>query len=198
MGGASKSPFSPFSPLPSELPRTPIDGRFDALKSHDEAMKTPITPPTAYTEFLKATINSPAVSSAPPTSLPYSPVSARSTTSSFRHSGGYYTPATPYPPPMSAQMNMRRSRRGIPPSPSSSKSTRTANSSPSTESPRSARSTRSCPVDDDEDDKAAAAADAAQLSDGRVTVKQTITTTVTYTPRMALMPAPKGKRRRVA
>lgn len=194
MGGASKSPFSPFSPLPSELPRTPVDGRFDAIKNHDEAMKTPITPPTAYTEFLKATINSPAVSSAPPTSLPYSPVSA--STSSFRHSG-YFTPVTPYPPPMSAQLaggGMRRSRRGVPPSPSS------ANSSPSTESPRSARSTRSCPVDDEEeeDDDDDDVEDAAQLSDGRVTVKQTITTTVTYTPRMALLPAPKGKRRRVA
>jgi hypothetical protein len=38
-----------------------------------------------------------------------------------------------------------------------------------------------------------------QLDDGRVTVKQVVTTTVTYsTPRMSLLPAPKGKRRRIS
>lgn len=184
--GSSK--LSPFSPLPSELPRTPVDGRFDALKSAGDAMKTPITPPTAYTDFLKAAMNSPAVSSAPPTSLPYSP--ALSTSGSYRHHGGSYTPATPY-----SGISIRRSRRGgLPPSPSS------ANSSPSSDGPRSARSTRStrsCP-DYDDDDDGAEEEDRAQLSDGRVTVKQVVTTTVTYTPRMSLLPAPKGKRRRVA
>ncbi|KAI5849939.1 hypothetical protein BZA05DRAFT_63869 [Tricharina praecox] len=175
--GSSK--LSPFSPLPSELPRTPIDGRFDALKNADDALKTPITPPTAYTDFLKAAMNSPAVSSAPPSSLPYSPALS---SGSYRHSG-YYTPATPY-----SGISIRRRRGGLPPSPSS------ANSSPSTEGPRSARSTRSCPDDDDDAEEE----DRAQLSDGRVMVKQVVTTTVTYTPRMSLLPAPKGKRRRIA
>lgn len=33
--------------------------------------------------------------------------------------------------------------------------------------------------------------------DGSVTIKQVVTTTVTFKPRMSLMPAPKGKRRRI-
>lgn len=33
--------------------------------------------------------------------------------------------------------------------------------------------------------------------DGTVTIKQVVTTTVTFKPRMSLMPAPKGKRRRI-
>ncbi|KAF8454080.1 hypothetical protein BDZ91DRAFT_801957 [Kalaharituber pfeilii] len=33
--------------------------------------------------------------------------------------------------------------------------------------------------------------------DGMVTIKQVVTTTVTFKPRMSLMPAPKGKRRRI-
>jgi hypothetical protein len=163
---------APFSPLPSELPRTPIHGHFDTLKSHDEILKTPITPPAAYTDFLKNTINSPAVSSPRPPQSPAHPTSA-----SYRTHFGYYTPTTPYPLPTSA----RRLR--IP------KSSSSANS-PSTESPGSSRS----PSEDEVE------AEINRGSNGhrQVTVKQVVTTTVTYTPtRMNLLPAPKGKRRRL-
>jgi len=196
--GSSKSPFSP---LPSELPRTPIIGHFDALKSHEDAMKTPITPPTAYTEFLKNTMNSPAIASSPAHSLPYSPAT-QSAGVGYRSHHGYYTPATPYPAPLSAPMGMRKSIRGagMPPSPSSANTS--TDSSPSTGSPRSAGSTRRCPVDEEEEEEEEdddESCDHDQLDDGRVTVKQVVTTTVTYsTPRMSLLPAPKGKRRRIS
>jgi hypothetical protein len=193
LGSGNKSPFSP---LPSELPRTPVIGQFDALRSRDEVMKTPITPPTAYTEFLKNTINSPAIASPTSHSLPYTPATLSAGTS-YRSHHGYYTPATPYPAPLSAPMGGRRSARGgLPPSPTSAGSS--TNSSPSTESPRSG-GTRRCPVDDD-DEADDSGSDHEQLaSEERVTVKQVVTTTVTYsTPRMSLMPAPKGKRRRIA
>ena len=206
--GPSKSPFSP---LPSELPRTPIMGHFDGLKSRDDAMKTPISPPTAYTEFLKNTMNSPALAISPARSLPYSPASHsagpyyRSPTSGG--GGGYYTPATPYPAPLSAPSGLvRRSVRGLPPSPTSAHSTNSSTST--TESPRSAGGsaggTRRCAVSDDEeeeDDESDESDDDChdRLDDGRVMVKQVVTTTVTYsTPRMSLLPAPKGKRRRLS
>ncbi|KAL7267509.1 hypothetical protein RUND412_009902 [Rhizina undulata] len=168
--GPSKSLFSP---LPSELPRTPINGHFELLKSHEECLKTPITPPAAYTEFLKNTAASPAIQS------PGLPPHHGSRTHSSVH--GYYTPVTPYPPNSAARL-LR-----IPQSPALS------NYSPSTESPKSAASTRS-PSDED---VAGEVRSGSQSGQRQITVKQVVTRTVTLTPRMSLMPAPKGKRRRI-
>lgn len=164
--GYSSNPRAPFSPLPSELPRTPINGHFEGLKSHEECLKTPITPPAAYTEFLRNTINSPALKSPG-----YPPTSGRI----HANTQGYYTPTTPYPLPQSAARRLR-----IPTSPAS------ANSSPSTESPASI--TSRSPSDEEAEGDARGS---------QVTVKQVVTTTVTFTPRLSLMPAPKGKRRRI-
>lgn len=169
--GHSSNPRAPFSPLPSELPRTPINGHFDALKSHDECLKTPITPPAAYTEFLRNTINSPALKSPG-----YPPVSGRT----YTNNQGYYTPTTPYPLPQSTARRLR-----IPSSPAS------ANHSPSTESPASA--TSRSPSDEEVEGEIRGS----QNGPRQVTVKQVVTTTVTFTPRLSLMPAPKGKRRRI-
>lgn len=168
---SSSTSRAPFSPLPSELPRTPINGHFEGLKSHEECLKTPITPPAAYTEFLRNTVNSPALKSPG-----FPPTSARA----HANTQGYYTPTTPYPLPASAARRLR-----IPSSPAS------ANYSPSTESPGSAAS-RS-PSDEEADGEVRSS----QNSQRQVTVKQVVTTTVTFTPRMSLMPAPKGKRRRI-
>ncbi|PWW76298.1 hypothetical protein C7212DRAFT_344781 [Tuber magnatum] len=154
---------APFSPLPSEIPRTPLNGHFEGLKSHEDSLKTPITPPAAYTEFLKNTVSSPAIQSPrlPPPDL--------------GKSYGYYTtPTTPY----AAARRLK-----IPASPASS------NCSPSTESPASSTS-RSPSYEEVE-------GEVRQGGQRQVTVKQVVTTTVTFTPRMSLMPAPKGKRRRI-
>lgn len=165
----------PFSPLPSELPRTPIVGHFDSLKSHEECLKTPITPPAAYTDFLRNTANSPALCKSPGAFFP--PNSAKSL---LANTQGYYTPTTPYSlAPTSAARRLR-----IPSSPASA-----ANYSPSTESPASATSRSS-----EEETEVEARS---PRTGPRVTVKQVVTTTVTFTPRMSLMPAPKGKRRRI-
>lgn len=168
---SSSSSRAPFSPLPSELPRTPISGHFGALKSHEECLKTPITPPTAYTEFLRNTANSPALKS------PGFPPSGKT----HANTQGYYTPTTPYPLPTSAARRLR-----IPSSPNSA-----TTYSPSTESPASA--TSRSPSDEDVEGEVRSP----QSGQRQVTVKQVVTTTVTFTPRMSLMPAPKGKRRRI-
>lgn len=170
--GHSSNPRAPFSPLPSELPRTPISGHFGGLRSHEVCLKTPISPPAAYTEFLRNTINSPA----PLKSPGYPPTSGRT----HANTQGYYTPTTPYPRPQSAARRLR-----IPTSPAS------ANYSPSTESPASITS-RSPSHEEAEGDVRDS-----QNVQRQVTVKQVVTTTVTFTPRLSLMPAPKGKRRRI-
>ncbi|KAG0126655.1 hypothetical protein HOY82DRAFT_98968 [Tuber indicum] len=154
---------APFSPLPSEIPRTPLNGHFEGLKSHEESLKTPITPPAAYTEFLKNAVSSPAIQSPrlPPPDL-------------GKSYGLYTTPTTPY----TAARRLK-----IPASPSSS------NCSPSTESPASSTS-RSPSYEEVE-------GEVRQGGQRQVTVKQVVTTTVTFRPRMSLMPAPKGKKRRI-
>lgn len=152
----------PFSPLPSTLPRTPISG-FDPLRARDELLKTPISPPAAYTEFLKNTVNSPALSS--PRTLPYSPVT--SSMNSCRGHRGYLTPATPYPPPLITSSS-KKPRARSPQSPISV-----------TSSPAESRNTS-----DDEDDSGD--------SETHHTAKPVVQTT-----KLDLLPAPKGKRRRL-
>ena len=57
--------------------------------------------------------------------------------------------------------------------------------------------------DDDDDDEDEPMEEVKRIrkktinKDGTVTIKQVVTTTVTFKPRMSLMPAPKGKRRRI-
>ncbi|MCJ1441857.1 MAG: hypothetical protein MMC23_002349 [Stictis urceolatum] len=80
-----KTPVTESPLLPSELPRSPLSALGGAIKQEEDNMKTPITPPTAYTDFLKAL--SPAVST---------PLTATSMRSSFSFSDrtGHLTPIT--------------------------------------------------------------------------------------------------------
>jgi hypothetical protein len=195
--------------LPSELPRSPAPGFLDLIKQEDD-LKTPITPPTAYTQFLKAL--SPALSS---------PSSGRSSTFSEKSSGK----STPTSAPSSAgsacscghETQTAASAPIIPPSPfarppnsaRSLHSARTPTSlrrlripqspiySPTTGSPKSSaiRSPFS-PAEWFLDGKSRYYESPRTGCYRPVSVRQVVTRTVTYT-RTPLDPAPKGKRRKL-
>ncbi|KAI4152449.1 MAG: hypothetical protein LQ340_002903 [Diploschistes diacapsis] len=80
-----KTPTSPGPVLPSELPRSPHPEQGASVFKVEADMRTPITPPSAYTDFLKAL--SPAVST---------PCTATSMKSSFSFTDktGHLTPIT--------------------------------------------------------------------------------------------------------
>ncbi|KAF7892644.1 uncharacterized protein EAF02_000182 [Botrytis sinoallii] len=201
-----KTPMS--STFPSELSalsnsaRSPLPGYADFIIKQEDSIKTPITPPLAYTDFLK-TMNSPIVteikcSRPTPTSAP----SSESLTSSEGsdcscNCDAHKSPATSVPPtpfsyPTSAPSSAILGRLRIPASPASSY----AESPLSARSPFSARSARS-PYDWDLRAKGRYF-DIKPQKQTRSSVRQVrevVTRTVTYTPRMS--PAPKGKRRKV-
>lgn len=195
--------------LPSELPRSPAPGFLDLIKQEDE-LKTPITPPTAYTEFLKAL--SPALSS---------PSSSRSSTFSDK-SSGKSTPTSAPPSAGSAcscghESQTATSAPIIPPSPfvrppnsvRPAHSARTPTSlrrlripqsplySPATDSPKSSaiRSPFS-PAEWYLEGKTRYYESPRTGCHRPVSVRQVVTRTVTYT-RTPLDPAPKGKRRKL-
>lgn len=175
-------------------------------------MSTPITPPSAYTEFLKA-MASPAVPTAEkspkssPTSVPASDSSEESSCSCNRDahkSPSTAGPPTPFAIPTTARSTSWLGRLRIPPSPafSTAESPLSAPLSASSivHSPFSARSARGArsPYDwscqsksrylDLKPPKSAGASNVRH-------VREILTRTVTYTPRMS--PAPKGKRRKI-
>ncbi|MCJ1412767.1 hypothetical protein MMC19_006865 [Ptychographa xylographoides] len=212
-----KTPCSAGPVLPSELPRSPLPIWHDLIKQEDNDLRTPITPPTAYTDFLKAL--SPAIS---PSML--SPSTASSINTCFSDKSGKLTPMSI---PSSAgsfsscncdaRKNSAASAPLVPPSPfvkpslSRAPSARTPTSlrrlripqspsaySPATDSPRSAvmRSPFS-PTEWILDGKTRYYSAPRSAGTHRpVSVKQVVTRTVTYT-RTPLEPAPKGKRRKV-
>lgn len=190
--------------LPSELPRSPALGFLDIIKQEDD-IKTPITPPLAYTEFLKAL--SPAISSpstgrsfsfsdrsgkSTPTSAPSSAGSACSCSNDAHKTSAPIIPPSPYMrPPPSARSPTTLRRLRIPQSPGYS---------PPTDSPKSSaiRSPFS-PPDWYLDNKARMYESPRTPRSGclrPVSVRQVVTRTVTYT-RTPLDPAPKGKRRKL-
>jgi len=202
------------STFPSELSalsaKTPIIGFVDFIKQED--IKTPITPPTAYTDFLK-TMASP-VTTGDKSSGRTTPTSAPSTGSS-EHSDcscncdTHKSPTSTVPPasatfayPSSARSTSWLGRLRIPPSPSFSgpesplSAPLTSSSLRSPFSARSARGARS-PYDWDLSSKGRYF----DLKSPKTTrtsvreVREIVTRTVTYTPRMS--PAPKGKRRKI-
>ncbi|KAL8636550.1 MAG: hypothetical protein Q9228_006061 [Teloschistes exilis] len=201
---ALKTPSS--MTLPSELPRSPAPGMLDVIKQEDD-LKTPITPPQAYTEFLKAL--SPAISSpgtarsasfsssgkSTPSTQPSSAGSSclsctyephKTTTTS---SSAPMIPPSPYMrPPNSARTPTALRRLRIPQSPVCS---------PATDSPKSA-ATRSpfSPADWYFEGKTRYYEPPRTGSHRPVSVRQVVTRTVTYT-RTPLDPAPKGKRRKL-
>ncbi|KAL8787821.1 MAG: hypothetical protein Q9213_002008 [Squamulea squamosa] len=188
--------------LPSELPRSPAPGMLDVIKKEDD-IKTPITPPQAYTEFLKAL--SPAMSSPGTARSPCFSASGKSTPSTQPSSAGSsclsctydphktssapIVPPSPYMrPPSSARTPTALRRLRIPQSPVCS---------PATDSPRSAtmRSPFS-PADWYLEGKARYFEPSRTGCHRPVSVRQVVTRTVTYT-RTPLDPAPKGKRRKI-
>ncbi|MCJ1385238.1 hypothetical protein MMC17_008359 [Xylographa soralifera] len=207
-----KTPCSAGPVLPSELPRSPLPGWADFIKQEEEDLRTPITPPTAYTDFLKAL--SPAISS---------PSTANSTNTSFSDKTGHLTPISQPSSAGSAcsckcdaRKTSATSAPLIPPSPfvrpslSRTPSARTPTSlrrlripqspvySPATDSPKSSvmRSPFS-PADWVLDGKTRYYGTPRSAGVHRpVSVKQVVTRTVTYT-RTPLEPAPKGKRRKL-
>jgi len=194
---ALKTPVS--ATLPSELPRSPVPGWINVIKLEDD-IKTPITPPTAYTDFLKAL--SPAVSSpatgmsfgadrysgkSTPTSQPSTASSGCSCNCENHKSPTLTVPPSPFLNPKSARTPTGLRRLRIPQSPVYSPI-----DSPLSASVRSPFSPTHW-----------AAAGKTQYFDAPrsgchrpVSVKQVVTRTVTYT-RTPLEPAPRGKRRRV-
>ncbi|KAL8773173.1 MAG: hypothetical protein Q9209_001849 [Squamulea sp. 1 TL-2023] len=188
--------------LPSELPRSPAPGMLDVIKKEDD-IKTPITPPQAYTEFLKAL--SPAMSSPGTARSPCFSASGKSTPLTQPSSAGSsclsctydphktssapIIPPSPYMrPPSSARTPTALRRLRIPQSPVYSSAT---------DSPRSAtmRSPFS-PADWYLEGKARYFEPPRTGCHRPVSVRQVVTRTVTYT-RTPLDPAPKGKRRKI-
>lgn len=203
----STFPPSTFQTFPSELSalsaRSPLPGYADFIKLED-GIKTPITPPTAYTDFLKS-MASPV--NGEKTSGRSSPTSAPSDTSS-EHSNcscnceSHKSPTSnilpsPFAYPSSAPSTGRLSRLRIPPSPAYSATDSPRSATSAVRSPFSARS----PYDWESkarfwDLKSHKDPMSPKTSQNRIRhVREIVTRTVTYTPRMS--PAPKGKRRKL-
>ena len=197
--------------LPSQLPKSPLLDRLEVIKQEEDDMKTPITPPQAYTEFLKAL--SPAVSTPSTGRSPiFDRVSGKSTPitqpssaascmcnsfDSLKTQSAPMVPPSPYMrPPNSARTPTALRRLRIPQSPAWS---------PSTDSPRSSTlgSAKSSavlsPADWALEGKTRYFEAPRSCSHKAVSVKQVVTRTVTYTrtPVTPLDPAPKGKKRRL-
>lgn len=195
--------------FPSELSAlsagSPLPGFADFIKQEDDTLKTPITPPTAYTDFLK-TMASPmpgdkSSGRTTPTSAPSTGSSEHSDCScncESHKSPTSIAPPTPFNYPSSAPSTSRLGHLRIPPSPafSSVESPMSATATSAIRSPFSARSARS-PFDWDFKSKGRHW-DVKSPKSTRPSVRQVreiVTRTVTYTPRMS--PAPKGKRRKI-
>ncbi|KAJ9662320.1 hypothetical protein H2198_001454 [Neophaeococcomyces mojaviensis] len=204
--------------FPSEICSTPISACLSAVIKQEHDLRTPITPPTAYTDFLKAL--TPILASPPPTALnrtlsddsnvskdSSASVPSTSTASSFsgRSTADFKSPSCSYPPPtpLSAPSQHRRAslkRLRIPQqhspifSPGTGPSPRTAMSGVT-----SALYSPFSPADWSNPssrifDTIATPRSACSKS---VSVRSVVTRTVTYkrtTPN--LDPAPKGKRRK--
>jgi len=196
------------STFPSELSalsaRSPLPGFADFIKLED-GIKTPITPPTAYTDFLKS-MASPAVSEksasgdSTPTSAPSETSSEHSNCSCHcdLHKSPTSTTTTttlpsPFKHPASAPASARLGRLRIPPSPAYSATDSPLSATSTIRSPFSARSPYEWEVGakgryfDIKSPKSARS--------GIRHVREIVTRTVTYTPRMSA--APKGKRRKL-
>ena len=204
---ALKTPIS--ASLPSELPKSPAVGRLEVIKQEDD-IKTPLTPPTAYTEFLKAlspALSTPSTSRSPLFDRLYSGKSTPLTQPNSAASCGCAThevppktaasapiiPPSPYMrPPNSARTPTALRRLRIPQSPMWS---------PATESPHSSSALRSpfSSADWNVDKMKRLYESPRSASHKPVSVRQVVTRTVTYTrtPVTPLDPAPKGKKRRV-
>lgn len=206
-----KTPVS--STFPSELSalsatasaRSPLPGFADFIKQED-GTKTPITPPLAYIDFLKSVGGPVTGEKTSGGSTPtYAPSSTPSTAASeqsdcfcsceIHKSPNSAVPSSPFIYPSSAPTTSRLGSLRIPPSPADIDSPLSASSI--IRSPFSARSARS-PFDWDLSHKSRYFDIKPPKNGTRPSVRQVreiVTRTVTYTPRMS--PAPKGKRRKL-
>ncbi|KAG8533150.1 uncharacterized protein KY384_001933 [Bacidia gigantensis] len=202
---------TPISAFPSELPRSPASARIEAIKQEDD-LKTPLTPPTAYTEFLKAL--SPAVTTP---STGRSPIFDRlysgKTTPLTQPNSAASCPCSAYEPPLKTAASAPI----IPPSPYNMRPPNSARTptalralripqspvwSPASESPHSACHSLRSPFSsaDWNPDKMKRMYESPRSATQKpVSVRQVVTRTVTYTrsPITPLDPAPKGKKRRM-
>ncbi|KAL1989144.1 hypothetical protein VTN96DRAFT_3691 [Rasamsonia emersonii] len=187
--------------FPSEIQSGSLSSPSDTKR--EDAMSTPITPPVAYAEFLKAltpVFTSPV---SPGTSFPKFPIErtytstsqpSSATTGSFpsgdaiKSASATFSPQSPTAPPLSAKGSSARRRLKI--SPVKGPSTAF---SPTTDSPKSASTVKS-PFSPS-DWKLRYFETTRSTSGKPVSVRQVVTRTVTY-KRTPLDPPPKGKRRK--
>lgn len=204
-----KTPMT--STFPSELSalsaRSPLPGWADFIKKEEDTLKTPITPPTAYTDFLKS-MSPIAGDNKTSSSGRTTPTSAPSTGTS-EHSDcscncdTHKSPISTAPLtsafvfPSSAPTTGRLGRLRIPPSPAFSGSDSPFSATPSSaiRSPFSARS----PFDWDYKTKGRHfdVKSPKTSRSGVRHVREIVTRTVTYTSTPRMSPAPKGKRRKI-
>ncbi|KAH6898401.1 hypothetical protein B0T10DRAFT_107381 [Thelonectria olida] len=209
--------------FPSEIrSATPISAVSFTFKIEPDYIKTPISPPLAYTDFLTKAmaLNSPAALSSGETTPDSVPDTASSDRSDCSYKSDRLSPTTstasirskmpsppatapvmpPSPYPSSAPMSAPPTGAAsfpslkIPPSPTVSNldSPLTASTA---RSPFSARPVPSSVFDWDAALKARFAEKKQKSRTSVRHIREVVTRTVTYTPRMA--PAPKGKRRKV-
>ncbi|RFU25276.1 hypothetical protein B7463_g11068, partial [Scytalidium lignicola] len=200
------------STFPSELSalsaRSPLPGFADFIKAED-SIKTPITPPIAYIDFLKSMASPVTGDKLDKSSGRTTPTSAPSTSSSEHsdcscnceiHKSPASTASTApstksFVYPSSAPASARLGRLRIPPSPIFSATESPLSATSAVRSPFSARSARS-PFDWSFSSKGRYFdAKSPKTRSSVRQVREIVTRTVTYTPRMS--PAPKGKRRKI-
>ncbi|RMJ24723.1 hypothetical protein PHISP_04417 [Aspergillus sp. HF37] len=192
--------------FPSELFNNDSSSTISDTVKHNDDMSTPITPPTAYTEFLKAltpVFNSPVSASMSFPSFPLDrPANSPGPTSQPASAlGGSFTfnepgksaPATSLPPPTPnsavGTARMGKTARGL-------RRLHIPQFSPAAESPRSATTIRSPFSPSDWKDWKVRHLDTPRSASGRpVSVRQVTTRTVTF-KRTQLEDPPKGKKRR--
>lgn len=207
-----KTPVS--STLPSQLPKSPLPDRLDAIKQEDEDLRTPITPPQAYTEFLKAlspAVSTPSTGRSPifdrlsgkstPITQPSSAASCMcSSHDSLKAQSAPMIPPSPFMrPPNSARTPTALRRLRIPQSPAWSPTTDSPKSSALSSAKSSSLRSPFSPADWAIDGKSRYYEAPRSSTQKPVSVRQVVTRTVTYTrsPVTPLEPAPKGKKRRL-
>ncbi|KAL6716365.1 hypothetical protein ACLMJK_005931 [Lecanora helva] len=200
--------------LPSQLPKSPLPDRLELIKQEDEDMKTPITPPQAYTEFLRAlspALSTPSTGKSPifdrtsgkstPSSQPSSAASCTCNNhDSLKTQSAPMIPPSPFMrPPTSARTPTALKRLRIPQSPAWSPSTDSPRSSTLSSAKGSAMRSPFSPADWAIDGKTRHFEAPRSGTHKSVSVRQVVTRTVTYTrsPVTPLDPAPKGKKRRL-
>lgn len=199
--------------FPSEIVETPLSACVSAIVKQEQSLQTPITPPTAYTDYLKAL--TPVLASPPPSALSRSlsdesttsqksatsmPTSTKSDSSKTEEQQQSPRSCNSLPPTPLRRTSSGLRRLRIPHSPAYSPSTcgpspRTAVSSLPT---GSAIYSPFSPADWSLDSASRRYFDTPRSAcSNPVSVRSVVTRTVTYKRSPPLDPAPKGKKRKV-